>query len=290
MTARRPLRSLAVAAVLPLTLVLAGCNGSDDSSAKGSGGTPSSSASSSTGATTAAGSSSGGSADAADAAEPGATLTAADLAALYSRSFSGDDATVAISMKSSFGEQETSAAGVADFTSAQPRMQYSLTIPQAGNASMRLIDGTAYLRFAATKGKWMAFSTDAKTGPMAAFGELAKQYDVRSSLETLSKSASDIVYVGPKTIGGAQTRLYTFTVDNSAAIEGLSSLTSAQKGAVPKTSEQELYVGGDGKIVRSVTKSGQIDVTVDYSKWGVPVSIEKPAKGDVVDGDAMMGS
>lgn len=47
---------------------------------------------------------------------------------------------------------------------------------------------------------------------------------------------------------------------------------------MPKTSKQELYVDGDGKIVRSVLKTGQIDVTVDYSQWGVPVSIEKPAK------------
>lgn len=109
-------------------------------------------------------------------------------------------------------------------------MQYSLTIPQAGNASMRLIDGTAYLRFAATQGKWMAFSTDAKTGPMAAFGELAKQYDVRFLPEALSKSASDIVTPGPKSVGGTQTRLYTFTVDNSAAIEGLSSLDLRAEG------------------------------------------------------------
>ena len=288
MTARRPLRSLAVAAVLPLTLALAGCNGgSDDSAAKDAAGSPSASASAGATSSADADSTAGG---AADTAQPGAKLTASDLAALYTRSFAGDDATVAISMTSSFGDQQTSASGVADFTSKQPRMQYSLTIPQAGKADMRLIDGTAYLRFSATKGKWMAFSTDAKTGPMAAFGEIAQQYDVRASLESLSKSASDVVYVGPTTIDGAQTRFYTFTVDNTAALAGLSSLTSAQKGAVPKTSAQELYVDADGKIVRSVTKTGRIDVTVDYSKWGEPVSIEKPAKGDVVDGDAMMGS
>lgn len=276
-----PRLRLSVAAVLlPLSLGLVACGGDDKDAAD-----PAASASGTTAGTEASPSASASDAgDTSDTEASGTPITADEVAAIYAKAFDG--ATSAkLSMTGGISGQTFTATGEGDYTSGDPALSLTMDMAAAGLGSvdMRLLDRSIYMKFDGTNGKWVVFDLGDPTGPLASMGNIMEQFDPRSGLATLKKAFITGSYVGEEDVAGQPTKKYTFTLDTLASIGDLPGMTPQVRKQLPKTSDQTVWIGEDGRIAKVVSGFSGQEVTITYSDWGTDVDITAPPKNEVTD-------
>lgn len=257
---------VAVAAPL-LTVGLAGCGGNNDGKAAASDTTVSASPSGSP------------SAD----ASPDASGPSADSAQLFDDMLTAmkDKGTATIAM--SMGSAGT-AKGQIDYSSSTPAMALKLSTSGMDGVEMRLVDGEMYMSMPPMTPAGKFFKLD---DSLPGMGESMKslesltQFSPEKTAAMMRNSLKSLKKVGTVDIDGDTTTQYKVVVDGKKSLDELD-LPSGTSANVPKRLTYDLFVTDDSLIRRMQMKSAGQNITIDYTDWGAPVTIEAPAAADLV--------
>ncbi len=199
------------------------------------------------------------------------------------------------------GEQSFTGNGDGTF-GAKPAFQLSMSIPQAGQLGMRLVDDVLYLKLpqGITPGKpWVKIDPNGDDPISKVLGPSLRQLKQNSDpSQTLKQfeGAGVITAKAPEQLNGLSTTHYSITVDIRKAIRGLTDpeLKDMVEKALPSgvdTFPLQLWLGQDNLPVRmimvvpfenpSTQAPGQVRISIDYSNWGKPVEIAAPPADEV---------
>ncbi|MGX7824345.1 hypothetical protein ACTG9Q_04565 [Actinokineospora sp. 24-640] len=199
-----------------------------------------------------------------------------------------------MTFKSSAAGQEFTGEGAFRFAGEDTAMEMTMTIPQVGEMTMRIVDDLVYMKFPQelVPGKpWVKIDPKSDNEMAKSMGDVidqAKRTDPRSMLEQLAKSGT-IKDFKSDTIDGQETTHYTIEVE-------LSKLGDAELGMDPaaikelekagvKTLTYEVWVNEENLPLRFVTEvpvmNQKVSVQADYTDWGTPVDVEAPPANQV---------
>jgi hypothetical protein len=176
-----------------------------------------------------------------------------------------------------------------------------LIVSEDGRPVMYMAMG-ALMQNLGTNKKWLRIDF-AKAGSLgSAFSKLlgSGQQNPADVLQTL-KQAGDFQEIGKATIDGDVTTHYEGSVDvaKAAKDEGvdLKALAGADAAAIPGAVPYEVYVGSDGKVRRvsfsydvpaASGASGHVEMTMDYTHWGIDPLIGPPPADEVFDATSLL--
>ncbi|MFE6736977.1 DUF6612 family protein [Microbacterium sp. NPDC057650] len=158
------------------------------------------------------------------------------------------------------------------------KMRMHLSTEVGGNSmEMILVDGTIYLSMGEmTQNKFVKISTDDDNPIAAQLESTLSQSNLADQMKGLSAALTDFTVAdGTEKIDGVDTTHYVLTVDTKKLFAAQGAEVPAEAG-IGDTVTYDMYVGGDDLIRRSVVDMGVMKTTLDYSKWGEPVTIEAP--------------
>ena len=195
------------------------------------------------------------------------------------------------------------ATGDARFTGAQVAERLTMTVPNIGNMHVVLVAGTVYLEVppavTGTKGTpvkpWVKVTTikprtSGQLLSLARTSILATQADPSHLLQQIT-SAGTITTATHEMLDGVATTHYAITVDTAK----LGRSNPAERQALTNLDVTSLpfaiWLNGGNLPVRvvtvvpvpapTVTPGRQFSITVDYTRWGVPVVITAPPASEV---------
>jgi len=143
---------------------------------------------------------------------------------------------------------------------------------EGASIEIRTVGGTTYMRVPESRGLWVNLS---EGGPGTPGADLAQDADPRRAIGDLRDSTDEVRFGGTETVGGVRARRFQ-VVTNPVAKQGTGS-----DGAGHPTVTQ-YWFDGDGRVVRRQTELAQAgSATFTWTKWGEPVTIERP-KADTV--------
>jgi hypothetical protein len=201
--------------------------------------------------------------------------------------------------------------GALDMRSQRMRMSMSMPIPGAGQVEIEeIFDGSAfYMRFpsALTQrlpgGKaWMKIDLEAMGKASGVDLEQmmqANQSNPADMLEALKGVGSSRV-VGQEQIGGAPTTHYSANIDLSKAADNIADKKSAdavkQMFAASGTNSIpiDVWIDRAGRVrreqVKLSTSEFAMDLTIEFTRFGVPVDTTPPPADQVMDAGALLGA
>jgi hypothetical protein len=162
----------------------------------------------------------------------------------------------------------------------------------AGSLEMRLVDKVFYLNFGPmTQDKFVKIDLTDKNNPIGKqYGDLLDSIDPSKQLDQIKGAVKSFEKKGePKQLDGVKAQPYQVVVD-TAKVKSFK-VAGADAATLPKTLTYTMYVGPDNLLRRliseipSVAGAGATTLTIDYSKWGQDVDIEKPKASDISDKD-----
>jgi hypothetical protein len=200
-------------------------------------------------------------------------------------------------------------SGVARFA-GQPAADMTITMAQLGQIEMILLNGTAYMKipsalsqFLGTNGPvkpWIKIDpngtdmVDKTVGPM--LSQAQQNFDPATTLDRL-KSAGTITSTKQEQLDGQPVTHYTITVDVQKLIASLppgDAQAQELKGVTDAgitTETTDLWVNSDNLPLKFVSvtpmpslgtgSSSQTTVTVNFSDWGAPVTVNAPPADQV---------
>lgn len=154
----------------------------------------------------------------------------------------------------------------------------------AGTVEMRLVDGVFYMNFGAmTENKFAVLDLNDEDDPIVQqFGSLTDSFDPARQLEVLEGAVTGFEQAGePEQIDGVETTPYRVSVHAATILENSGQDPAALGGAMPDELEYTFYVGPDDLPRRIVTDAGAMSLTMDFSRWGEEVVIEKPSDDEI---------
>ncbi|TXL58022.1 hypothetical protein [Aeromicrobium terrae] len=162
----------------------------------------------------------------------------------------------------------------------------------AGTLEMRLVDKIFYLNFGPmTQNKFVKIDLTDKDNPIGKqYGDLLDNIDPSKQLDQIKGAVKSFEKKGAaKELDGVKAQPYAVVVDTSK-VEAFKA-AGADAAKLPKTLTYTMYVGPDNLLRRLISEipniagAGATTLTIDYSKWGEDVSIEKPKASDISDKD-----
>lgn len=227
-----------------------------------------------------------------EAANGASSSDAVAAAALTQESFGSTigDAMIAsgsvhLSMAGTIMGQELAAEGDQKIGKKLADNQLGVTMQLLGmDAEMRLLDEVVYVNLGAlTQGKFATIDLNDTSNPLVEqFGGMADQADIAAQFETFKDAISGFEKAGkPQKIDGVTAQPYLITVD----AKKLAKAQGDGNGQIPESLESTIFVGPDNLPRRMVIELQGQALTLDLSRWGEPVSIEKPADSEITEFD-----
>lgn len=145
---------------------------------------------------------------------------------------------------------------------------------------MIMIDGFMYINMGAmTKEKFLKIDPNDPDSPLAEqFDSVTENTDPTAQLKQLEKAVTSIKKVGDGgKVDGVNTTKFKVLVDPSKLPD-----TEGAAG-MPESLEYFMWVGDDNLMRRMEMDVDGATFSVLWSKWGEPVTIEVPAKGEIVE-------
>lgn len=167
------------------------------------------------------------------------------------------------------------------YTASGLEMQAAMHV--SGNQEdVRFVHGTMYLAMPGTTppGKFLRVGRD---NPM--LGQLIGQLEAmrpQDFVKTLQQGIRSVQDLGSTSIGGTPVTHYRVTVAATAKQRALAQGLGAG-ASVPKAVHEDIYVGRDDLIRRSVVDVSGQRMVIDYTRWGEPVHISAPPAGKVIE-------
>ncbi|HEU4513855.1 MAG TPA: hypothetical protein VFR87_12180 [Nocardioidaceae bacterium] len=269
----------AAAAVPVLLLVLAGCNGdtsepaASGASASGSSAPPSPSDTPTEAEVTQ---------EAQDEPPAGqgtwdeGTLVPAMMAAM------ADQRTAHFRMTTSGGGADVDAEGEMAFRGKTADMAMTMSGATLGAASMeiRSVDQVVYLSMPpmTPKGKFVEIRPGDTSSPFAGMTD-QMQVDPRDSVRAFEAGLRKVTYLGEESVRGEDLERYRLTVDFGAVAKAQGIPRTAD---MPKTVDYLMWLDDRALMRRMELEVMTVGMVMEMSQWGEPVSIEAPARRDVV--------
>lgn len=269
----------AAAAVPVLLLVLAGCNGdtsepaASGASASGSSAPPSPSDTPTEAEVTQ---------EAQDEPPAGQgtwderTLVPAMMAAM------ADQRTAHFRMTTSGGGADVDAEGEMAFRGKTADMAMTMSGATLGAASMeiRSVDQVVYLSMPpmTPKGKFVEIRPGDTSSPFAGMTD-QMQVDPRDSVRAFEAGLRKVTYLGEESVRGEDLERYRLTVDFGAVAKAQGIPRTAD---MPKTVDYLMWLDDRALMRRMELEVMTVGMVMEMSQWGEPVSIEAPARRDVV--------
>ena len=181
-----------------------------------------------------------------------------------------------MSMGDTFHEQ-------ADMSYAGSGLEMQATMHVSGHREdVRFVHGTMYLAMPGTTppGKFLRVGRD---NPM--LGQLIGQLEAmrpQDFVKTLQQGIRSVDDLGSTSIGGTPVTHYRVTVAATPKQRALARSLGAG-ASVPKAVEEDIYVGRDDLIRRSVVDVSGQRMVIDYTRWGEPVHISAPPASRVIE-------
>jgi hypothetical protein len=278
-------RLAACAGVAALAVTLSACGGSDSSDPEATSGEASSSAAE-------AGSDSGsdgGSASGSTAAAPEGGYDAEALLAAMKAAVEDTESAHLVMDIASQGQQM---AGEGDFSyeGDQTEMQMTMDVPDMGSTlEMRLVDEIMYVAMPplSPKGKFLKIDVNDPNSPMGDLSSVT-QGDPRQTFDAFEAGLQKARYVGEEQVDGETLDHYVLTVDAAKAAEA-QGMGGQGAAAGPKTLTYDLWID-DQNLMRKITMdSGGVDLTMEMSQWGEPVTVEAPPASAIMQMPQMQG-
>lgn len=169
-----------------------------------------------------------------------------------------------------------------------PAMTMTMTVPDAGEAEMRLVGGLIYMNMGElTGGKWVALDPADATIGMPELPEIDPARDVAD----LAPALVSVTEVGaPESLDGVEVRQYKVVVD-LAKVTGTmreqldkSLATLRDAGAeVPTELTYHYWLGADGLPRKMSVDVADTQTEMTFADWGKPVEVLAPAADEVVE-------
>lgn len=153
-----------------------------------------------------------------------------------------------------------------------------------GRVEMRLVDGVLYMNLGAmTEDTFAALDLQDEDDPVVQqFGSLTDSFDPARQLETLEGAVTGFEQAGaPQQLDGVEATPYRVSVDGAAVLENAGQDPAALGAAVPEELVYTFFVGPDNLPRRIVTDAAAASLTMDFSRWGEEVVIEKPTDDEI---------
>lgn len=202
-------------------------------------------------------------------------------------------------------------SGTADMRSHKMRMSMSFPIPGFGQTDVEeIFDGsTLYMRFPASLMQRMPGAKPWMKLDLAALGK-ASGVDLKQAMQSNQNNPADMLQalkaagtskvVGQENIGGAPTTHYSATIDmnkvaarvgDKQAVESIKQL-SRQSGL--SSFPVEVWIDRAGRVRREYMKLSasqfSMEMTISFTRFGVPVDTTPPAADQVMDASALMAA
>jgi hypothetical protein len=150
-----------------------------------------------------------------------------------------------------------------------------------GTVELRVVDRVAYLSMPpmTPEGKFVEVRPGDPDSPLA--GMAGKMHvDPRDSVKAFRTGLREVTFVGVESVDGEELEHYRITVDVRAAAkaQGMPPMAGA-----PKTVDYDMWLDGDALMRRMELDMSGVTIEMQLSAWGEPVTIEAPARKDVVD-------
>jgi hypothetical protein len=168
--------------------------------------------------------------------------------------------------------------GDIDASGKDPEAIMTMTLPQVGEAEIRLVDGSFYMRMpGVTKDKFMVIDLDDAPGDIA---QSLNSMDPSAQVDEFAKAIRAVTYLGETERSGVDVDRYRVRMDSSE-------IGSLAGGAtLPKTVVMELYLDADNRM-----RGMQMEVPVQgkkfvldgtFSQLGKDVDVQKPSASQLM--------
>jgi hypothetical protein len=202
-------------------------------------------------------------------------------------------------------------SGALDMANQRMRMSMSFPVPELGSMQIdELFDGDAFymhlpesLASRLPGGKtWMKLDLD--TLGKASGVDLkqmlqANQGNPADMLKAL-EGVGDSRLVGAESIGGTETKHYRADLDLNKAADRMPDKKSAEavrqlfQSSGVTTMPVDVWVDGAGRVRREhvgfSSTAMAMDFTIEFTRFGVPVDVNPPPAGQVLDAGALLGA
>jgi hypothetical protein len=235
------------------------------------------------------------------------------VAQAATRTVNSGSVEVAMTGKVSAAGQEIPVHGEGVFDLKAKRGRLTMTTSVPGQAEVRveeIMDGLVlYMRSDAISGalpdgkKWLKIDLVAagrKTGiDMSQLQQLTGGGDPTQFLGYLAK-AGDVHKVGTEDINGTQTTHYHATIDfeklAGSAGSAAASVRQVEKLTGQKTMPTDIWIDGSQRVRRQTVAIAvkqpvpvEVDLTIDFKRFGVPVDVHAPAADETADAADLSG-
>lgn len=162
------------------------------------------------------------------------------------------------------------------------RMHLNMSVG-AQKIDMFLVESAFYMNMGAmTQDKYVKISPDDSNPLAAQMSSILAQSNTVNQMKNASAAVKDFTVAGAEKVDGADTTHYALTLDTKKllAAQGAQAAQTAQIG---DTITYDMYVDSKDLIRRAVMNVGTAKTTIEYSKWGEPVTIEAPAADQLIE-------
>jgi LppX_LprAFG lipoprotein len=271
--ASRARRSWVAAPVL--LLALSGCTGGD---------TQSTSADTAQTAEPAESGSPAGPSSPAPTAQAGETRWDEDTLVPAMKAAMEEATTAHVAMTTAAGGQSFTAEGDLAFRGRTQDMVLTVDggMIGAGRVEVRLVDRVLYLAIPpmTPKGKFLEVRPGDEGSPMAGMLDQMGTLDPRQTFESFEEGLRKVTFVGEETVDGEQLQHYRLTVDLAKAAQAQGMPGTAD---MPRTIDYDVWLDDDARMRRIEMDVEQARTEMEMSDWGEPVTIEAPARSDIVE-------
>lgn len=272
-----PSRTAGTALAVPaLLLVLTGCGGGDTTPASGEVSGPPSASSTKAEASGEASPAPTGTGQASGGSWDEQTLVPAMLSAVEQHK------SAHFTMTTTAGGLDMSAEGD---MSLEGRSQEMVMVMDgsafgADRLELRLVDGVMYLSMPpmTPTGKFAKID-DGASSPLAGLTTQMPGVDPRESFKAFEAGLEKVTFVGVEPVASEDLEHYRLTVDFRAVAraQGL-----PRVAGVPDTVTYDIWLDEDALMRRMELRMQQLSMVMEMSDWGEPVTIEAPARKDIV--------
>jgi hypothetical protein len=201
-------------------------------------------------------------------------------------------------------------SGALDMRNARMRMSLTFPIPGYGSLQMdEIFDGNAfYMHFPDSLAQRLPGGKSWMKVDLAALGK-ASGVDLKQMMQANQSNPADMLkalkavgdshLVGDENIGGAPTKHYQANIDLNKAAERIPDKKTVEnvkqmfKSSGVSTIPIDVWIDRAGRVRRQSLKfsaPGQaIDMTIEFTRFGVPVDTTPPPADQVLDAGALLG-
>lgn len=207
---------------------------------------------------------------------------------------------VTLAMKGTAAGESVNGRGVVVLGS-ELKAELTMEDAKSGPTTVRILGTVFYVQIPAAEQakmagkKWMKMDLAAAGAPTAALTRQFEDIDPVKQLKTLLAGDAATV-VGEEAVGGVQTVHYTVNTPVATYLAQLDAEARAavEKGVTEKGIKEiktDLWVDEQYQLRRARAVMGELsDVTVDYSDYGKPATVEAPPAAETADfADLMKG-